>query len=411
MVEPLRFRAEDHSFHDQLAGAHTLEIAYRGEDPPGQGGVFSGPLWPEIRVDDVRIFALRYREDGTLGLWFESGQGAVPPAHSSLAKELHAADAVEFLEREVANAFASGDAATVHAMGRYATLGLLHPRHPDQMRPTLLTFLAELLGSDLARTRTAAAAMLASQGIPRASWPDFLAGRGVEGHAPSAILELQRWVVLRLPEGDRERLLIETLLGDLPVYSWGAAMTLAEFADHPALEAPLAAAIERQPGGILFVLATLIRNGRRDLAPSALDIVRELLDHPEVPLGRWRVAARLLWDHGDGEDLERFLLLVRRSRQHDADLYSTLWSAASDHESAPRLPMLRFLAIYLRDSRAMTTGARYSDLAAGRLAELSGDRFGLPENKWFGEISVAVRDAAIERASEWLAAELAGAPR
>ena len=409
-VEIRRYRTQQEQLQEQLADGRIVEIAYRSEILDPKAAQVNPPYYPRIAEGEVRIFAVRRLESGALTLWLESGEDSVPPAHGLLLSDVPAVTALEFLEREIAAALASGDAAVALEMARHAGLAVWSPSRPHEVRPQLTGFLARMLGDDLARTREAAAAMLASQGIPRPSVADLLAGRGVEGRRLSPFHQLQRWTILQLPEQDRERLLIETLVENLPIYSWGATVTLREFARHPALDAPLAAAIAQRRRGVLYLLEALIREGRVDLAPAALDIVREHIGDPVGLAAEWPVAARLLWDHGSAGDFESFFALIPQTQQNDPELYRRLWSAAAHHQPAPPEPMLRFLAIFLADNRLFTGDARYSDLALSRLSVLSGDRFGLEENKWPGEIRIADRDAAIQRAARWLAQQLEQAP-
>ena len=402
-VELLRFHAGEQELHRKLEGARFVRIAYRAEHPLGQGGVFSGPLWPQIRKQDVRVFALKRRADGTFRLWFDEGQGAVPPAYGELQLGTPAPDALAFLQREAANALASGDPAVSLAMARYLGNALTHTYGG---KPDPLLGLTRHLPS----THEAAAALLASGSIPRASLAGLLEGRNRKDGARRPLYRLTAWILERLPEDRREPVLIETLLRRLPVYSWGAVGALREFGDHPALEAPLASAIAERRPCVLLLLEALIRDGRSDLIPDAMAIVRERLEGPIGPELDWQAGARLLWDHGSAQDFERLFAKVREAQQSDPALYRTLWNSSAYYDAAPRQPMLRFLSLYLADARNDDAGVRYSDIALGALSMLKGDRFGLDEQPRLVDIPIAERDAAIQRAAQWLAQQLEQAP-
>jgi hypothetical protein len=403
-VEILRFYSEDRGIREQLDGQARVRVGYRAENPLGQGGVFGGVLWPEIRVDEVRVFGVRSGPDG-FRLWLEEGRGAVPPAQEALLRNLPASDGIAFLERELVNGLASGDAATAFKAARYADAAFFTAslNAVDNRRPALEHRLTEMLAGDLDRARMAAAALLASQGSPRPSVADLRARRPPRG----MVLTTFHWLLIHalelLPEENADALIIQALLDDLPALYWSTVVN--EFAHHPALDAPLADAIARRKPDVLPLLEALVRKGRADLTPSALMIVREQMARPDLPAPDWFSAARLVLNHGSDEDFALFLGLVLRAQAGDPGLYRALWNAGAYDETAARSRMLRFLAIFLSDDREAVSGLRYSEMAAHRLTFFSGDRFGLDPNTALDQIPLAERQEAVQRARAWLQAQ------
>lgn len=400
-VEVLRLHAVGRELREQLDARGLLRVGYRAENPLNQGGVFAGPLWPAIRVGEVCVFGVRHGPEG-FRLWFEEGLEAVPPALETLLHELPAADGVSFLERELVNGLASGDAAMAFKAARYADAAFFFAslNSVENRRPALDRRLAEMLAGDSSRTRIAVAALVAAQGSARPSVAGLRDGRAPEGR----ILRTYQWLLIRaldlLPEENADSMIIETLLDNPAAFHWSTVVN--EYAHHPALDAPLAVAIEQRKPGILPLLEALVRAGRTDLTPNALTVLREQLASPDLRPGDWHCAGHLVLNHGSDEDFALFLGLVLRAQTQDLDLYKSLWNAGAYDEAAPRDRMLRFLAIFLYDNREAFGRVRYSEAAAHRLAAISGDRFGLDSNRSLAELPPADRDEAVRRARAWL---------
>jgi hypothetical protein len=190
-VEILRFHAAGRELREQLEAQSRVRIAYRAENPLDQGGVFGGPLWPAIRVGEVRVFSVRNGQEG-FRPWFDEGMGAVPPAQDTLLLDPPVPDGVAFLERELVNGLASGDAATAFKAARYAD--------------------AAFLGwHDAAKNRRPA---------PERRRP------AREAPANGMILTAFHWLLIHalelLPEENADSLIIQTLLDDLTAFHWGA---------------------------------------------------------------------------------------------------------------------------------------------------------------------------------------------
>ena len=285
-VEILRFHAAGRELRERLEASRSAEVRYKAENPLDQGGVFGGPLWPAIRVGEMRVFGVRESAEG-FRLWFEEGLGALPPAQETLLRDLPAADGVAFLERELVNGLASSDPKAALEAARYAEAAFFFASHDsaENQRPALDQRLTEMLAGDLSRTRMAVAALLAAPGSPRPGLADLRAKRAPDGW----ILRTSHWLLIHalelLPEENADALIIQTLLDHLPALHWSTIVN--QFAHHPALDAPLAAATGQRKTGVLPLLEALIRKGRSDLTPAALTIVREQMAGPNLSPTDW----------------------------------------------------------------------------------------------------------------------------
>lgn len=402
-VEVLRWFTADEETRKSLEAGHDVRIAHYGY-AAGGGPDFDAEFWPEIAVGDVRLFPLRAEtgESGARRLLAEEAMGILAPARRDLAAGIAAGSSLRFVIREVANSLASGDPRDIHEAAVYLrdTLG---PNYQDAMFSDSLTTLVSttgtLLAGDQQRQVELAAGLLASFGIPRPTVAEFLAEPFDSEQPRSRVHRLTSWALQTIPTEVRQRELIATLVRNSSVYAWGAAVSLAEFAEEPFLVSELSAALRQRQPGALYVASWAINHGQQGLLADTMPYAMDRIDPPDGDNSELVAACQLLRDRGNGPHFAALLAAIRKYQSTDLERYRRLWNCAVFSESNPR--EMQVLILFLPDRRVAFGDFRFRDLAAERLQQLSGQNFGFNAQQAAGS-----REAAAVKAEAWLAEQV-----
>ncbi len=396
-IEVLRSRAAHQE--DKRNPGERLRLRFYAGGPRGSGH-YVGLYLPDFQPGQVHIFPLRRNTSPEVDLWRladDEGFHITLPARAEFAETLSSARSTrEFLLNEIANALSRGTPQEVHAAGAY-----LGDQYGD-LRTALMSRVEAEIGDDRERWAEVATSILASAGLPRPTIDELQVpasdfGNKLGGNMYRLNISLAQLALRKLPDSpDTNRLLAQTLLANMPAHAWGSAMSLVEFADHPAVIQGLTDALKRDVPGSSYVAWTLVRNGQRAFLPEALARALKVADRPDVDRTHLQGAAALLRDYGSDDELLQLADLIRKHRTLNPRFYHALWQYASQSGN-PR--EARILAVVLTDRRVAVDQRRYCDLAVFQLERATKQNFG-SEGK-----TLAERDEAVARAIAWLDAQ------
>jgi hypothetical protein len=170
----------------------------------------------------------------------------------------------------------------------------------------------------------------------------------------------QRHLPWRLMMDQRDGLVI-------PAISWGAAVTLREFAQDLLLVRELTAMLKEERPGSLFVAHDMIAAGQKSLSGPAIAISLRYIKKVTAGWTELQPACSTLRDFGSDQEFERLVSEIKNTQYLDTPRYDALWRATIWPES-PRAATV--LQILMHDDR-MYQGMRYSDLAHNELERLA----------------------------------------
>jgi hypothetical protein len=151
------------------------------------------------------------------------------------------------------------------------------------------------------------------------------------------------------------------------IASWGAAITLAEFADKPSLTSELQKLLRVRRPGALSVSRNILQAGQKEVLADAIALSFDYLHTPRASQSEFRIACWVIRDFGTDEEFGRLVGEIRDSQYHDKRRYDELWNSTiwSDNNRERAV-----LDILLKDQRIYESNTRYSDIARGELTRI-----------------------------------------
>jgi hypothetical protein len=170
-----------------------------------------------------------------------------------------------------------------------------------------------------------------------------------------------------------------------------------QYKDSTVLIDGLNQAMRRNATGSITIAYLIVKAGQRAVLPAALDLAERLVNRAGVPrTGELQPAAQLIVTYGEDRHFDALAGALGRFKRENENAYRDLWGAAAFGSNQRGL---RLAAILLDDRRPGFVTLRYCDVAAGAVAALSGQNFGISQ-----DMPLADRDRAVARASAWIAA-------
>jgi hypothetical protein len=231
----------------------------------------------------------------------------------------------------------------------------------------LMQLLQSYPGNDDDRWALVAASLLSSVGVPRPTVAEFrtrsIAVPGTQNTWSIFALVLQR---TGGSSQAKNRLIHQTLLIS-DINSWGATVTLGEFAQDPFLVRELTAMLKEERPGSLFVAHYMIAAGQKSLSGAAIAISLRYIKKVTAEWTELQPACSTLRDFGSDQQFGQLVSEIKNTQYLNTPHYDALWRATIWPES-PRAATI--LQILLRDDR-MYQGMRYRDLAHNELERLA----------------------------------------
>jgi hypothetical protein len=269
---------------------------------------------------------------------------------------------------ELANALANGDTPSRYAAAVYL-------REPGAWPDGFREIVQRDVGTSDDRWLEVACSLLASLGIPHPTVAELMATSDLQGLGN----QTAAWALAKGAKRDYPDRLIRCLLRNMPVYDWGAANELLEFKESPLVIGSMKSSLSRDPGGSIYVAWVLVRNGQRGFLPEALDAAVNLVSAPErVLMNRLQASSWLLRDYGSDRQFDVIPATLRRLKNQNEDAYRKLFGSVNYMQSRREL---RVAAVLIDDRRSGFGTLRYCDVAAATVERLSGQAFGIRQQK------------------------------
>jgi hypothetical protein len=331
----------------------------------GDNGM-SGPALPLIVQGAVLILPLKLNPDPRHLPWrliVDQGIGLVIPAITEGPDPTTTPrNGQDFILDEIASALSRGTTRQVLSEASYLSM-----QTTQFFSPQLMQLLQSSLGNDDDRWALVAASLLSSVGVPRPTVAKFrtlsIAVTGTQNNWSIVALVLQH---LGESSQAKNRLIHQTLLVS-DINSWGAALTLREFAQDPLLVRELTAMLKEGRPGSLFVAHEMIAAGQKSLSGPAITLSLHYIKTPTTEWTELQPACSTLRDFGNDEQFGQLVAEVKDTQYLNTPRYDALWRATIWPES-PRAATI--LQILLHDDR-MYQGMRYRDLAHNELERLA----------------------------------------
>jgi hypothetical protein len=347
------FRREDH-------------IKLKFQTLPQDDSGMNGPAVLRLNTDAIFTFPLKANPGPATDEWrlfVDQGSSLVVPA-IRLAPDFpeRPTTGQDFLLQEIASAFATGTREEMLAEASY---------FPMQETKAYASKLTQLLDrkvrGDRGRWALVAASLITTTGIPRPTIaelrsPDF-AEKGLSTWTPFA-----RQMILKLGDSsDADHLLVHQFLDISDLSSWGAGITLREFARDPALVSELDSMLKARRPGSLYVAGDILNAGQNGVLADATSLALEYTGDQTAELSETRAACWVLRDFGSDDQYRQFLALIRKYEYQDKNHFDQLWRSVIWSDNKRELPVLEIL---LADPRADLSGQTYSQIAQSELARL-----------------------------------------
>lgn len=322
----------------------------------------SGPDLPLIAQDAVLILPLKLNPDPRHLPWrltVDRGIGLVIPAITETPDSpTPPRNGQDFVLDEIASALSRGTTRQVLSEASYLSMQTTQP-----FSPQLTQLLRSDIGNDDDRWALMAASLLSSVGVPRPTVAEFrtlsIAVPGTQNTWSIFALVLQH---LGESSQAKNRLIHQTLLIS-DINSWGAAVTLREFAQDPILFRELTAMLKEERPGSLFVAHEMIAAGQKSLSGTATTISLRYIKKDATEWTELHPACSTLRDFGSDEQFGQLVTEIKKNQYRNTPRYDVLWRATIWPESPRGANVLQIL---LHDDR-MYQGMRYSDLAHNEL--------------------------------------------
>jgi hypothetical protein len=332
--------------------------------PEGDNGM-SGPALPHIVQGDVLILPLKRNPDPRHLSWrlmVDHGNGLVIPAITAEPDLKTPHNGQDFVLGEIASTLSRGTRRQVLTESSYLSM-----QTTQRFSTQLMQLLQSYPGNDDDRWALVAASLLSSLGVPRPTVAEFrtrsIAVPGTQNTWSIIALVLQR---AGGSSQAKNRLIHQTLLIS-DINSWGAAVTLREFAQDPLLVRELTAMLKEERPGSLFVAHDMIAAGQKSLSGPAIAIALRYIKKVTAEWTELQPACSTLRDFGSDQQFGQLVSEIKNTQYLDTPRYDALWRATIWPES-PRAATV--LQILLHDDR-MYQGIRYSDLAHNELERLA----------------------------------------
>ena len=333
--------------------------------PEGDNGM-SGPALPLIVQGAVLILPLKLNPDPRHLPWrltVDRGIGLVIPAITEGPDPATPPrNGQDFIIDEIGSALSRGTRRQVLTESSYLSM-----QTTQLFSPQLMQLLQSSLGNDDDRWALIAASLLSATGVPGPAVAEFrtlsIAVAGTQNTWSILALVLQH---LGESSQAKNRLIHQTLLVS-DINSWGAAVTLREFAQDPLLVRELTAMLKEERPGSLFVAHEMIAAGQKSLATPAITLSLHYIKTPTTEWTELQPACSALRDFGSDEQFGQLVAEIKNTQYLNTPRYDALWRATIWPES-PRAATI--LKILLHDDR-MYQGMRYKDLAHNELERLA----------------------------------------
>jgi hypothetical protein len=333
--------------------------------PKGDNGM-SGPALPLIVQGAVLILPLELNPDPRHLPWrliVDRGVGLVIPAITQGPDPKPTPpNGQDFILDEIASALSRGTSRQVLTVSSYLSM-----QTTQLFSPQLMQLLESYIGNDGDRWALVAASLLSSVRVPRPTVAQFrtlsIAVRGTQNTWSIFALVLQH---LGESSQAKNRLIHQTLLIS-DINSWGAAVTLREFAQYPILVRELTAMLKEERPGSLFVAHEMIAAGQKSLSDPAITLSLHYIKTLTTESPELRSACSTLRDFGSDQQFAQLVSEIKNTQYLNTPRYDALWRATIWPES-PRAATI--LQILLHDER-MYQGMRYTDLAHNELEKLA----------------------------------------
>ena len=330
----------------------------------------NGPDLPNLKPGAVVVLPLKLNPRPSTDSWrliADKGRGLVIPAIFRNPPFAHpATTALDYILREVASPLSSGTRTEVFAEAWY-----LATQDTAAYAPELTRLLELDIGTDQNRWAQIAASLVSSLGVPRPTIADFYSskhqGGGDSFSGPLVMLVLQR--LGRSAEARGK--LIHQLLAVSDIASWGAGVTLREFAQDPKLTHELAAMLKARQPGSLYVARDILSAGQKSVLKDATALALLYIESPGENHSEVQPACWIVRDFGSDRQFSRLVRAIRRYQFQDTKHYNELWRNTLWSESNRESAVLKIL---LSDQRVYESGLRYSDIARGELARIQADK-------------------------------------
>jgi len=329
----------------------------------------SGPALPHIVQGDVLILPLKRNPEPRHLPWrlvVDERDGLVIPAITAEPYLKTPRNGQDFVLGEIASTLSRGTRRQVLTESSYLSM-----QTTQRFSTQLMQLLQSYPGNDDDRWALVAASLLSSVGVPRPTVAEFrtrsIAVPGTQNTWSIIALVLQR---AGGSSQAKNRLIHQTLLIS-DINSWGAAVTLREFAQDPLLVRELTAMLKEERPGSLFVAHDMIAAGQKSLSGPAIAIALRYIKKVTAEWTELQPACSTLRDFGSDQQFGQLVSEIKNTQYLDTPRYDALWRATIWPES-PRAATV--LQILLHDDR-MYRGMRYSDLAHNEL-----DRLAKPTN-------------------------------
>jgi len=356
--------------HQPLRVGTRINVRYvsYGDLGAGAGGVNGYPIWPRLETGQTALFPLAPEENGSWRLVADEGTNLTVPALIAPRTLEAPPNGRASILAELANTLANGDTPSRYAAAVYL-------REPGAWPDGFQEILERDIGTSDDRWLEVACALLASLGIPQPTVAELMATPDLQGLGNRTAA----WALAKGAKRDYPDRLIRCLLRNMPVYGWGAANRLLEFKESPLVIGGMKSSLSRDPGGSIYVAWVLVRDGQREFLPEALDAAVNLVSAPErVLMKRLQASSWLLRDYGSDRQFDVIPATLRRLKNRNEDAYRKLFGSVNYMQS-PR--ELRVAAVLIDDRRSGFGTLRYCDVAAATVERLSGQAFGIRQQK------------------------------
>jgi hypothetical protein len=323
----------------------------------------SGPDVPPLTPNALFVLPLKLNRKPSSEAWrliADEGRGLVIPAIlRKPAFAHHPRNGREFLLQEIASTLISGTRSEVFAETSYGA--------EKAIASDLMYSLKAKLGPDDDRWALIAASLLSSAGVPRPTIAEFRAGKDAAGGdylAGSFITT----VLQRLGDSAKAKeRLIHHLLLNSDIASWGAAMTLREFAQEASLTRELRTMLQSRRPGALLVAWDILGAGQKEIRGDATALALHYIFTPGAKPSDVHWGCFVIRDFGTDEQFGRLIGAIKESQYQDPRRYNELWSDTIRSDNKRERAVLEIL---LQDQRIFQADRRYSDIARSELARI-----------------------------------------
>ncbi len=383
-------RVYPHTEETKPAGGDLITVPYLAIDWENTRGLINGPFFTEFRAGDVYAFPLRRANGQPEAGWkliAEEDNGLLVPCAKE-AIEAPRDTGVEFLQAELAAAFAQGRYSDVYKAGKY-----LHELGSGYRTWPLYILIARHVGNDEARWLDIAVATCCAMPMPRPTIEQLRQGQGLR--RPQGILASR--VLRRVSDHNLDDRIIATAIEHAAVHQWGTGVLLSQnYRRHPTAVRLLTEALQARRPEAVYVAQSIIKEADHPLVPPAVRAaIRVLRAEEAVEFNNLRAACELIRDYGDEGDFDILLEEIEAAQTTDRDRYKRLWQSCA-YVKNQRL--IRIIRLVIEDRHPFSEKLRFCDLAGFELQRVTDVDFGLSSGQ-----SAEEHEQALARARAWLA--------